>query len=65
MARPLASPEIERAEARRMVHVLIRELRAPCWHKGCPDQVARTDLAIVQMIRAWRRQHTATFRWTT
>jgi hypothetical protein len=55
-------PAIERAEARRMVHCLVRELRAPAWHKGRPDQVARADLAIVQMIREWRRQHTATLR---
>jgi hypothetical protein len=47
-----------RAEARRMVHCLIRELRAPAWQKG-----SNSDAAMRDEIRAWRRQHTATFRW--
>ena len=56
-------PAAERAHARRTVHNLIHELRAPAWQKGRPDQVASMDLFILQAIREWRRQHTATFRW--
>jgi hypothetical protein len=62
---PTGSTVSERAEARRMVHVLVRELRTPAWHKGRPDQVARMDYSIIEMIRAWRRHHTATLRWAS
>jgi len=61
------SPAAERVEARRMVHDLhgaLKDLREKPWLAGRPDQAACADRAILQMIRAWRRQHTATLRWT-